>query len=127
MRRLRILLVEDNTVLRALIAEVLGDLGYDVCGVAGTEQGAIESAARLLPDIMIVDVMLPRGDGVSAMDAILRATDMPHIFMTGGSRRTVPANATVLPKPFGPIGLIAALETVVWQVAALEGPTQPHR
>lgn len=84
MRRLRILLVEDNTVLRALIAEVLGDLGYDVCGVAGTEQGAIESAARLLPDIMIVDVMLPRGDGVSAMDAILRATDMPHIFMTGG-------------------------------------------
>jgi CheY-like chemotaxis protein len=123
MRRLRILVVEDNAFISTLIEEVLADLGYDVCGIAGTELGAIEAGARLVPDIMIVDVGLPHGSGVSAMDTILRLTDMPHIFMTGDYHRTVPADATVLLKPFGIIGLTVALESVVWQVAALEEST----
>ncbi len=121
MRRLRVLVVEDNAVISALIADVLADLGYDVCGTAETELEAIEAAARLSPDLMIVDVHLPLGNGLSAMDAILRVTAMPHIFMTGDSRRTLPANATVLIKPFGAVGLTAALETIVWQLQALGG------
>lgn len=119
MRRLRVLMVEDNAFVSALIAEVLAGLGYDVCGTAGTELDAIKAAARLSPDLMIVDVGLPLGDGVSAMDAILRSTAMPHIFMTGGSRRALPSDATVLSKPFGKAGLTAAFDSVVWQVAAL--------
>jgi DNA-binding response OmpR family regulator len=121
MRRLRILVVEDDAFISALIAEVLTDLGYEICGTAGTELAAIAAAVRLSPDIMIVDIGLPHGDGVSAMHEILRLTEMPHIFMTGGARRALPANATVLLKPFGLISLIAALESVVWQAMALEG------
>lgn len=125
MRRLRVLVVEDNALISTLIAVVLGDLGYETCGTAKTESEAIEAATRLLPDLMIVDVNLPLGNGVSAMDAILRQTAMPHIFMTGGSRRTVPANTTVLFKPFGVTSLTAALDSVVWQVAALGASAHP--
>src|ERR1700733_2158625 len=101
MRRLRILLVEDDAVISALVADVLGELGHDVCGTARTELEAIDAAARHAPDLMIVDAYLQVGTGVSAMNAILRRTAMPHIFMTGGSRQITPPQAAVLYKPFG--------------------------
>ncbi len=121
MRRLRILLVEDDAVISALIAQVLTELGHDVCGTARTEFEAIDAAARHAPDLMIVDAYLQAGSGVSAMDAILRRTAMPHIFITGGPRQIIPPQATVLYKPFGTVGLTAALESVAGQIAALGG------
>ena len=118
MTRFCILLVEDDAVISALVAEVLVELGHDICGIARTEAEAVDAAARHAPDLMIVDVYLRDGDGVSAMDIILRRTAMPHIFMTGGRRRILPANATILYKPFGAADLAAALDQVAWQVAA---------
>ncbi len=127
MRRLRILLVEDDAVISALVAEVLAELGHDICGTARTELEAIDAAARHAPDLMIVDAYLKAGSGVSAMNAILRRTAMPHIFMTGGPRQIIPANATVLYKPFGRIGLTAALDSVARQIAALGAATATPR
>jgi DNA-binding response OmpR family regulator len=117
MRRLRILLVEDDAVISALVADVLAELGHDVCGTARTEQEAIDAAALHKPDLMIVDAYLQAGNGVSAMDAILQRSAMPHIFMTGGSRQVIPAQATVLYKPFGKTGLTAALNSLAGQIA----------
>ena len=123
MRRLRILLVEDDAVISALVAEILVDLGHDVCATARTEVEAVEAAERHAPDLMIVDAYLQPGSGVSAMKTILRRTAMPHIFMTGGNRQVVPPHATVLHKPFGVAGLTVALESVAGQFAiAVEGP-----
>lgn len=117
------MLVEDDAVISALIADLLAELGHDVCGTARTELEAIDAAARHAPDLMIVDAYLRVGNGVSAMDAILRRTAMPHIFMTGGSRQIIPPQATVLHKPFGTAGLTAALAGIAGQIAALtEGP-----
>ncbi len=121
MRRLRILLIEDDAVLSMVLAELLAALGHEVCGTAGTESEAIAAAARHAPDLMIVDANLQAGSGVSAMNAILRITAMPHIFMTGGSRLSIPANATMLHKPFGTEGLKAALDKVAWQIAEPAG------
>ena len=121
MRRLRILLVEDDAVISALVADVLAGLGHDVCGTARTESEAIEAAARHAPDLMIVDAYLKVGSGVSAMTAILRRAAMPHIFMTGGPRQIIPPQATVLFKPFGAASLTAALDSVAEQIAALAG------
>ena len=124
MRRLRILLVEDDAVISALIAEILADLGHDVCAIARTEVEAIDAAERHAPDLMIVDAYLKPGSGVSAMDTILRRTAMPHIFMTGGHRQVVPPHATVLHKPFGMAGLTVALESVAGQFATVpKGPS----
>ncbi len=110
MRRLRIVLVEDDAVISALVVELLAELGHDVCGTARTEREAIDSAERYAPDLMIVDAYLKVGSGVSAMDVILQRTAMPHIFMTGGSRKIIPSQATVLHKPFDTTDLTAALE-----------------
>jgi len=64
---LRILLVEDEAMLGLLFSVMIESLGHVVCGVATTETGAVQAAADLNPDLMIVDVGLGRGDGVAAM------------------------------------------------------------
>lgn len=120
MKRLRILLVEDDVVISTLIIELLAEMGHDVCATARTELEAVAAAERHAPDLMIVDVVLHVGGGVAAMDAILRRSAMPHIFMTGGSRQSIPTGATVLYKPFGAAGLAAALVGVAWKIAALD-------
>jgi DNA-binding response OmpR family regulator len=117
MKRLRILLVEDDGNISALIVEILADMGHDVCTIATTEREAVIAAERLSPDLMIVDVRLREGGGVPAMATILRRTAMPHIFMTGGSRQGIPENVAVLQKPFGTIGLAAALASITSQIA----------
>ncbi len=120
-RRLRILLVEDDAVLSTVLAELLAALGHDVCGIATTEVEAIAAALRTIPDVMLVDANLQAGSGMSAMSAILRQTVIPHIYMTGRSRLAVPANATVLQKPFDMAGLKRALDHVAGQMAR-QGP-----
>ncbi len=115
-------------MIGALITEVLLELGHDICGTAATESDAVDAAARLAPDLMILDVYLKAGDGISAMNTILQDTAMPHIFMTGDSRRVMSAGATVLHKPFGVAGLAAALDKVARQIAAREeGPCHPEQ
>lgn len=117
MRRLRVLLVDDDAVLVSVLAELLAVLGHEVCGTAATEVEAIAAALRCIPDVMLIDVNLQAGSGVSAMSAILRQTVMPHIYMSGGGRLTAPANATVLRKPFDMAGLKDALHRVAGQKA----------
>ncbi len=121
MRVLRILLVEDDEAISAVVAEVLAELGHQVCATATTEAEAVHAAAHHAPDLMLLDVYLRVGTGVAAMDSILRRTAMPHIFMTGGSRRGIPANANVLYKPFGVAGLEAALDCVAGHAVASGG------
>ncbi len=118
MKRLRILLVEDDGNISALIVELLADMGHDVCSIATTEREAVTEAERHSPDLMIVDVRLREGGGVPAMATILRRIAMPHIFMTGGSRQGIPDNAPVLQKPFGPTLLAVALASIASQIAA---------
>ncbi|MDQ2804158.1 MAG: response regulator [Pseudomonadota bacterium] len=121
MRGFRIVLVEDDAIIATLLAEMLIALGHDVCATVTTEVDAVIAAARHAPDLMIVDVQLAPGNGVSAMRAILRNTAMPHVFITGGSRQSIPADATVLQKPFGESGLVRALGHVIASV----GPGSP--
>ncbi len=119
MTGLRIVLVEDNAQISALLAELLIALGRKVCVTATTEVEAVAAAARHGPDLMIVDAQLQAGSGISAMDTILRLTAMPHFFITGGARRIFPVGATVLLKPFGKVSLMAALDCVTGQSAVL--------
>ncbi len=116
MRRIRILLVEDDTVISDLMCKLLAVFGHDVCGTAVTELEAVDAAGRHRPDLMIVDVYLRDGTGVSAMSTIHQRNAMPHIFMTGGGRHIVPKDAVLLQKPFGSVGLNEALQRVAWQI-----------
>jgi CheY-like chemotaxis protein len=110
MTQLRILVVDDNAVIGALIAEMLESLGHLVCAVATTEQSAIATAQSQKPDLMIVDMRLGAGSGAAAMNSILRAGPMPHVFISGAGWEGVARGATTLRKPFGMADLIVAMD-----------------
>jgi DNA-binding response OmpR family regulator len=86
-KALRVLVVEDDAMIGVLLGEMLEDMGYDVCGIEATEADAVTAAARCRPDLMIVDVHLGAGSGVSAIDEIHRAGPVPHVFVSGDIAR----------------------------------------
>ncbi len=102
MRALRVLVIEDNALIGLDLADMLTDMGHDVCGIEATEPDAVASAARSHPDLMLVDAGLRLGNGLSAMKAILRAGFVAHIFMSGHvlPREEMSPRAVVLQKPF---------------------------
>jgi CheY-like chemotaxis protein len=118
MKALRVLVVEDNAIIGMLLAEMLGEMGHEVCGVETTEAGAVAAAARCRPDMMIVDGRLGDGSGVAAMRAILLSGPMPHLFISGAAVEADSANAIVLQKPFHETQLARAMDRVLGVVAS---------
>lgn len=120
MKALRVLLVEDDTLLGTLLADMLRDVGHDVCAIAVTEAAAVSAAAQYHPDLMIVDVGLGEGSGVAAVDEILHFGFVPHLFMTGNVTRlrALRQHAVVLEKPFREAALLLAMQCAM-DVAAI--------
>jgi CheY-like chemotaxis protein len=86
-------------------------MGHQVCAIEATEAGAVAAAAQWAPDLMIVDVNLYEGNGISAVDRILLKGFVPHVFVTGdlrGVTRLRPL-AVVISKPFTEDMLISAI------------------
>ena len=112
MKTLRVLLVEDEVLIAMLFAEVLEDMGHNVCAIEATETDAVAAAARCQPDLMIVDARLRQGSGVSAVAEILRSRFIPHVFVTGESSRVqaLRPDAVVLQKPFFASDLVRAMQ-----------------
>ena len=119
MTRLRIMLVDDNPTVSALLAELLDVMGHEVCSIETTETGAVAAALRVRPDLMIVDAYLEQGSGLSAIDTVLRTTPMPHIFMSGSRLALQKIASTVLYKPFMADELACAI------AEAAPGPANP--
>ena len=80
MNPLRVMVVEDEAVLGLLFGEVLEGMGYIVCAIEATEPDAVAAALRCKPDLMLVDVQLGSGNGVSAVEQILLQGFVPHVF-----------------------------------------------
>jgi DNA-binding response OmpR family regulator len=112
MRALRVLLVEDEAMIAMLLAEVIVQMGHVVCAVAATEDDAIAAGARCQPDLIIVDEVLRKGSGVSAVREILRSGPVPHIFVSGESlnEQTLSPSAVVISKPFSISELVQAIQ-----------------
>ncbi len=94
-----------------LLGETLEAMGYDVCAIESTEADAVNSAARCSPDLMIVDVRLGDGNGVSAVEEIVRDGPVPHVFVSGDFTRTqiFQPGAIVLRKPYREADLAGAI------------------
>jgi DNA-binding response OmpR family regulator len=112
MKALRVLLVEDDAMLGTLLAEMLEELGHDVCAIAASEAAAVTAAARHRPDLMIVDARLGAGSGVSAVEEILRTGFVPHLLMSGNISRVqaLRPGAVILQKPFQQGDLARAIQ-----------------
>jgi two-component system, response regulator PdtaR len=118
---LRVLVVEDETMIALLLADVLAGMGHDVCSIESTETGAIAAAVRCKPGLLIVDALLREGSGVSAVEEILRAGFVPHLFVSGEtmSVQARMPGAVVIQKPFRETDLARAIQR------ALNAPTSP--
>jgi two-component system, cell cycle sensor histidine kinase and response regulator CckA len=113
----RILVVEDEAIIAADLAETLGALGYDVVATADTAEDAIVKAAGLAPDLVLMDVRLAGAtDGIQAAATIKQRADIPVIFLTAHSddetltRAIGVAPLGYLVKPFRPSELRCAIE-----------------
>jgi CheY-like chemotaxis protein len=102
MKPLRVLVADDDDMLATLLAEVLTDMGHDVCAVEATEPDTVAAAARCKPDVMLVDVTLGEGSGIAAVQQVLRSGFVAHVFVTGNATRLLARcpQAVVLRKPF---------------------------
>jgi len=112
MKALRVLVVEDDALIGQLLAETLAGMGHDVRAIASTEAAAVAAAVRCRPHLMIVDARLSDGSGVSAVEAILRAGPVPHVFVTGdpSNVQALRPDAVVVEKPFCEADLALAIE-----------------
>jgi two-component system, response regulator PdtaR len=120
MKALRVLVIEDDALIAALLSELLAGMGHDVCATAATEAHAVAAAARHRPDLIIVDASLARGSGVAAVEEILRAGPVAHLFVSGnpGMVQALRPSAVVVRKPFREADLVRAIESALNAAAA---------
>jgi CheY-like chemotaxis protein len=112
MKKLRVLIVEDDAWIAMYLADMLEEMGYAVIATEGTEEGAVAAAAHHRPDLMIVDAGLREGDGVTAVSRILRIGFVPHVFVSGDTLDGQPLDrrAVVVRKPFLEPDLLRAIQ-----------------
>jgi response regulator NasT len=115
----RVLIAEDEALIRLDLAEMLREEGYEVVGEAGDGQEAVELAEKLNPDLVIMDVKMPRRDGISAAAEIASKRIAPIVVLTAFSQRDLVERArdagamAYLVKPFSINDLIPAIELAV--------------
>ena len=115
----RILIVDDDPVVRKVLEWRLTTLGYAVCGKAGCAEDAFSEVKVTRPDAVLMDIHLEgRMDGIDTALAIKKMYDLPVIFLTAHSSgneleraRAVPPDGYIL-KPFNDTDLRVALELV---------------
>jgi len=82
----RVLVAEDEAIIRLDLAEMLGEAGYDVVGQAGDGEQAVEMTMALRPDIVIMDVKMPVMDGITAAEQIGKERICPVVMLTAFSQ-----------------------------------------
>lgn len=115
MEKLRILLMEDEALISIFLADLLEEMGYEVCGIATTETGAVEDARKHKPDLLIVDANLREGSGLNAVSIILADGFVPHIFMSADrlTNENLNPRAVILRKPFSDAALEGAIKAAL--------------
>jgi len=122
MKALRVLVIEDDALIAMLLAELLAGMGHEVCATATSAAEAVIAATCYAPDLMIVDAGLGQGSGVSAVEEILRAGPLAHVFVSGDAEsvRLRRSDAIVVRKPFRQAELARAIDLAV-AAASLPG------
>ncbi len=120
----RVVVAEDESLIRMDIVETLRDQGFDVVGEAGDGNAAIQLATELKPDLMVMDIKMPDLDGLSAAEKISELR-IPVVLLTAFSQQELVARAAevgamaFLVKPFTPNDLIPAIEIALSRHAQL--------
>jgi len=114
---MRILVAEDETIIRLDLRNLLEESGHEVCAEARDGQEAIELAREHEPDLAILDVKMPRLDGIEAARTILEERPIPIVMLTAYGQDELVSRAVeagvygYLVKPFREADLLPAIAT----------------
>jgi two-component system, response regulator PdtaR len=124
--RRRVVIAEDEALIRMDLAEMLAEEGYDVVAAVEDGEQAVERSEELRPDLVILDVKMPRLDGIAAAQRIASQRIAPVVMLTAFSQRDLVESArdagamAYLVKPFGKSDLLPAIEMAVSRFAELQ-------
>jgi two-component system, response regulator PdtaR len=85
--RTRVIIADDESVIRADLREMLTTLGYLVVGEVGDGQSAVNLARELKPDVVIMDIKMPNMDGIDAAKILTQEKIAPVLLLTAYSQR----------------------------------------
>ena len=114
---MRVLIAEDETLIRLDLKELLEKAGFEVCAEARDGQEAVELARDVEPDVAVLDVKMPRLDGIEAARKILEERPIPIVMLTAYGQDELVSRAVeagvfgYLVKPFREQDLLPAIRT----------------
>lgn len=119
MESLRIVIADDEPIIRLDLRKTLENMGHQVVGEAGDGNKAIEAARELKPDILILDIKMPELDGIEAAKVITTEGIAPVLLLTAYSQKDLVDRAkdagvfAYLVKPFKEADLLPAMEIAI--------------
>ena len=121
----RVLIAEDEALIRMDLAEMLAEEGYDVVGEAADGRRAVELAEELRPDLVVMDVKMPTMDGITAATTIAEERIAPVVMLTAFSQRELVDRAreagamAYVVKPFDASDVVPAIELAMARYAEI--------
>lgn len=115
----KVLVAEDETLIRLDIVETLTEAGYEVVAEAGDGEAAYQAALEYHPDLCVMDVKMPKMDGITAAEKILKEISCAVVMLTAFSQKELVERArdagamAYVVKPFTPAELLPAVEIAV--------------
>jgi len=120
------LVAEDEALIRLDLVELLTDEGFEVIGQAADGEEAVKLARELRPDLVIMDVKMPRMDGIAAAESIAGERIAPIVMLTAFSQRDLVERArdagamAYVVKPFDASDVIPAIEIAMGRFAEIK-------
>ena len=123
MERARVIIADDESLVRADLREALTELGYLVVGEVGDGQSAVNMARELAPDVVVMDIKMPGIDGIQAAEILTQERIAPVVLLTAYSQTELIERAKgagvvgYLVKPFRETDLTPAIELALARFA----------
>lgn len=122
----RVIVAEDESLIRIDIVETLRDHGFEVIAEAADGERAVALADELRPDLVVMDVKMPLMDGISAAEILTKRKIAPVVLLTAFSQRELVERASeagalaYVVKPFTPNDLIPAIDIALGRFAQIQ-------
>jgi AmiR/NasT family two-component response regulator len=123
LERTRVIVADDESLVRADLREALTELGYLVVGEVGDGQSAVNMARELDPDVVVIDIKMPGMDGIEAARVLTQERIAPVVLLTAYSQKDLIERAKeagvvgYLVKPFRETDLAPAIELALARFA----------
>lgn len=123
MERTRVIIADDESLVRVDLREALTELGYLVVGEVGDGQSAVNMARELDPDVVVMDIKMPGLDGIEAAQVLTQEKVAPVVLLTAYSQKDLIERAKdagvvgYLVKPFRETDLAPAIELAIARFA----------